>query len=487
MGGKPDHSVRRPWLRGVLRCGLLLAAASLAVFPAAQTAFAAPAPVGASGSSSSIQPDVSPATLTQAEQTLKPILDKLHSLYQQTEVETQKYDQLTEQLKKAQTNVASLNLEVQNAQEAVDAGLTLAGQIASNQYRAGSDPSGLSELLFGDSPEEALYADELLRMAAQSQAQFVARLQQDKSQLEQTQNAALVAQQQAQQLVTAEGVQKASINKQLAAVEKTVSTLTGAQKDELAQLEQKEASEAQTALLASGLLGDSQLKPSAAGAAAVAYAFAQLGKPYVWGGAGPNVFDCSGLTSQAWLHAGVPIPRTSEEQWAQLTKVPLDALRPGDLIIYFSGASHVAIYIGGGEVIQAPHPGAYVDVAPIAQNPILGAVRPDPDSPSVGSYKAPAIPKSATAPQPIAPVAPKLPKPTSSPSSSSSPAPKPSGKPSGKPSSSPSAGGGKPSGSPSPSAPASTPASPSPSASGSDSEAPVSGSASASTQATDAS
>ncbi|MFD0328977.1 C40 family peptidase [Streptacidiphilus monticola] len=102
----------------------------------------------------------------------------------------------------------------------------------------------------------------------------------------------------------------------------------GAQREELSLLEQKEANAAQAALLASGLLGKGDLRPSAAGAKAVAYAFAQLGKPYVWGAEGPDSFDCSGLTSQAWLHAGVPIPRTSEMQWADLTRVPLNALRP---------------------------------------------------------------------------------------------------------------------------------------------------------------
>jgi hypothetical protein len=97
----------------------------------------------------------------------------------------------------------------------------------------------------------------------------------------------------------------------------------------------------------------------------------------------------------------VPIPRTSQEQWAKLPHVPLQLLRPGDLVVYFKGATHVALYIGDGLVIQAPRPGSYVKVSPIAANPILGAVRPDSGSSPLRDYTPRPIPKSAEAPTPI--------------------------------------------------------------------------------------
>jgi cell wall-associated NlpC family hydrolase len=161
----------------------------------------------------------------------------------------------------------------------------------------------------------------------------------------------------------------------------------------VAQLEQADTDAAQQELLASGVLGrspDGSLPPggppgvaahapSAQGEAAVKYALRQIGKPYEWGAEGPDSFDCSGLTSQAWAHAGRVIPRTSQEQWARLPRVSLRALRPGDLIVYFPGATHVAIYLGDGVVVQAPRPGDRVKVSPIASNPLLGAVRPDGD------------------------------------------------------------------------------------------------------------
>lgn len=92
---------------------------------------------------------------------------------------------------------------------------------------------------------------------------------------------------------------------------------------------------------------------------AVSYAKAQLGKPYVYGAIGPNAFDCSGLTYAAWKYAGVSIPRTSQAQERGLTHVSRANLAPGDIVVS-RGGGHVALYIGSGYVISAPHPGASV-------------------------------------------------------------------------------------------------------------------------------
>lgn len=86
--------------------------------------------------------------------------------------------------------------------------------------------------------------------------------------------------------------------------------------------------------------------------AAVDAALSKVGSAYVWGAAGPNSFDCSGLTSWAWRQAGVTIPRTSGAQNG-LTAVPLDELQPGDLVTFYSPVSHVAMYIGNGQIVQA--------------------------------------------------------------------------------------------------------------------------------------
>lgn len=114
----------------------------------------------------------------------------------------------------------------------------------------------------------------------------------------------------------------------------------------------------------------------AAGARAVSFARAQLGKPYVYGAEGPGGYDCSGLTQAAWHAAGVSIPRTSQAQWNGLTHVPASQAQPGDIVVYYSGASHVALYIGGGKIIEAPRPGASVRIADMDTQPVLGVVRP---------------------------------------------------------------------------------------------------------------
>ncbi|GAA3812899.1 hypothetical protein GCM10022206_59210 [Streptomyces chiangmaiensis] len=95
---------------------------------------------------------------------------------------------------------------------------------------------------------------------------------------------------------------------------------------------------------------------------------------------GPGGVRLPGLTSRAWEHAGQTIPRTSQEQWARLPHVSPNELRTGDLVVYFPKATHVALYLGDGKAVQAPRPGTKVKVSPIAANPVLGAVRPDPNA-----------------------------------------------------------------------------------------------------------
>ncbi|WP_051819249.1 transglycosylase family protein [Streptomyces sp. NRRL S-920] len=101
---------------------------------------------------------------------------------------------------------------------------------------------------------------------------------------------------------------------------------------------------------------------SGTAAKAVAYALAQRGKPYIWGATGPNAYDCSGLVQAAWRIAGVSIPRTSQAQLAGLKRVSPSQVRPGDLVIYRGGA-HVAMYIGGGKIVEASKPGTSIRTA----------------------------------------------------------------------------------------------------------------------------
>jgi peptidoglycan DL-endopeptidase CwlO len=111
-------------------------------------------------------------------------------------------------------------------------------------------------------------------------------------------------------------------------------------------------------------------------AAVVAYARAQVGKPYCYGGSGPGCFDCSGLTMMAWRQAGVSLPHSSASQYNVGRRISASELQPGDLIFYYSPISHVSVYIGGGQRISATHTGDYVRVQSLGSS-IVGYARPN--------------------------------------------------------------------------------------------------------------
>ena len=115
--------------------------------------------------------------------------------------------------------------------------------------------------------------------------------------------------------------------------------------------------------------------PTSTGQKIADAAMSKQGAPYVWGATGPSSFDCSGLTSWAYNQVGKSIPRTSGAQASGGTPVSLNALQPGDIISYYSGASHVAIYIGDGKIVHAVNDGTPVQVNDINYMSINNAVR----------------------------------------------------------------------------------------------------------------
>ena len=116
--------------------------------------------------------------------------------------------------------------------------------------------------------------------------------------------------------------------------------------------------------------------PNARAAIAVAFAKAQLGKPYVYGADGPSSYDCSGLTMAAWGAAGVSMSHSSSAQAYEFPQVSMSNIAVGDLVVYYGSLHHVGIYVGGGMIIHAAMPGTVIQYAPIGSMPVAMIVRP---------------------------------------------------------------------------------------------------------------
>ncbi|MCX4729510.1 C40 family peptidase [Streptomyces sp. NBC_01363] len=365
---------------GVLRPVCTAALAALVV-----TSSAAAAPV----------PPAAGSTPTGTNRSVAQLLSELRQLYQQAEEATETYNGTAAELKKRAAQAKKLDIALVAARTALADSRDEAGRLAREQYQGRSDFSAYMRLLLSRDPEHLLDQEHVIRRAAAGRAATVQRLTGAEKHADELATESRKVLDRQQVLAAKQKKQRDTVRSRLKAVESMLAKLSSPQLTELSRLEQRDTEKAQGALVASGALSSTR-PPSEAGGEAVKYAIGQVGKPYVWGAEGPDSFDCSGLTSQAWAKAGRVIPRTSQEQWRQLRKVPTNALRPGDLVIYFPKATHVAMYIGNGLVVQAPRPGSRVKVSPVASNPLLGAVRPDPQSAPLSTYRPPRLPQGAS-------------------------------------------------------------------------------------------
>ncbi|MFC8130977.1 NlpC/P60 family protein [Streptomyces sp. NPDC057302] len=334
------------------------------------------------------------------ERPVSELLTDLQELYRKAEESTETYNATAQKLKEQRAEVTRLNAGLARARTSVRDSRGQAGRFARQQYQGTTNISPYVHLLLARDPQQALDQGHVIGRAAAERAATVKRLvggEKTASTLASDARSAMETQ------VALAAQQKASrdtVKGQLKEVEELLASLSAEQLSDLARAEEEGMADAQRTFLASGSLSGSpgsapSRPPSRRGDEALDYAVRQIGKPYKWGAEGPHSFDCSGLTSKAWAKAGKEIPRTSQEQWAQLRRVSLRKLRPGDLIVYFPKATHVAMYLGDGMVIQAPRPGARVKVSPIASNPLLGAVRPDPSADSMKGYTPPKLPRGA--------------------------------------------------------------------------------------------
>ncbi|MEV3928028.1 C40 family peptidase [Streptomyces sp. NPDC049944] len=382
------------------RVARALCTAALAAVVAASPAVAEPTGPGPGASGpdepapSATEGAATPPAAGPAPQSVAGLLKQLQTLYQKAEEAGELYNGTEVELRKRAAEAGRLRAELARARTALTSGRRDAGRLARDQYQGNTGFSVYLRLLLAEDPARALEQSHVIERAQAGRSAVVDRLTGAERHAEVVEAKSRSAQNRQRVLTAQRKKQRDAVRSRLKGIEALLASLSPEQIAAVSALEEKNIGAAQDALAASGALSSTR-SPSEAGSEAVRYAIEQIGKPYVWGAEGPESFDCSGLTSQAWSDAGRAIPRTSQEQWRELPRIPVGSLRPGDLVVYFPKATHVALYIGDGLVVQAPRPGASVKVSPLASNPLLGAVRPDPDGTPLASYTVPELPDDA--------------------------------------------------------------------------------------------
>lgn len=349
-----------------LVCALTLLASPGQAFAAPEPAPTAPASVTRPGAPAPPAPSLS----------LEEVRLQIDTLYRQAASATDAYNLAEEQTQKQSAEIAKLAEEMAKGRARIEELKNRAGAAARAQYRGGGLPPE-AQLALVDDPQLFLDGVGRIQQGHKATKDLLTELTRSQADLANyTQDAAAQWERLEANRAKKEKAKK-EIKDRITAAKKLESELEKEERARLLQLEQQAQYKAQAVWLESGALRGVGGTASEQGATAVRFATQQLGKPYVWGAEGPDSFDCSGLTSQAWAAAGRGIPRTSQEQWRLLPRIAVKDMRPGDLIIYHSDASHVGMYIGNGSIIHAPRPGRNVTVAGAGSMSILGVVRPD--------------------------------------------------------------------------------------------------------------
>ncbi|MFF8787239.1 NlpC/P60 family protein [Streptomyces sp. NPDC015125] len=309
---------------------------------------------------------------------LDDVRKKIDALYRKAEQATDAYNAAKEQVELQQKEIVKLARSIDSTQRRLATLKRRAGALASAQYRGGGLPAE-AKLMLSVDPEGFLDNATLARKGQLAAKRMISQLSHLEGDLEDYSDSATDRWEKLEANRKKKESAQRDIKKKIDEAKKLESRLAAKEKDRLKKLEDELAFKQQQKWLDSGVLKDISNKASALGKKAISYATAQIGKDYVWGAEGPDTFDCSGLTLRAWQAGGRTIPRTSQEQWRHLPRVALKDMRPGDLIIYFSDASHVGMYLGDGAIVHAPRPGRQVTITGAGSMPILGVVRPDGD------------------------------------------------------------------------------------------------------------
>ncbi|MFF3749104.1 NlpC/P60 family protein [Streptomyces sp. NPDC002018] len=301
----------------------------------------------------------------------KGVQAQIDRLYEEATQATEKYngakekaDELREQVDNLQDTAARKQADLNDFRDRL-------GSIATAQYRSGGlDPS--VQLFLSADPDAYLdQVSDLDRLSTQ-QADMLEQFQEQQRDLRQQRSQAAAKLKDLRDTREELGKKKNEIQGKLAKAQKLLNTLTAEERADRAAEEERANRSSERVELGN------EASASQRTAAAFDAAKSRVGMPYVWGAAGPNSFDCSGLTSWAFRQAGVSLPRTSQDQANVGTRInSLSALKPGDLIIMRTDLSHVGFYAGNGQILHSPKPGAQVRYESIERSgmPFMWGVR----------------------------------------------------------------------------------------------------------------
>lgn len=316
--------------------------------------------------------------------TLEEVKEKVDELHHEAEVAAERYHQATDELEDIERRLAKAEQNVERQEARLKELTAEIGDFAAATYRSGGiDPT--MQMLLADDPDEYLAQAAVLDAYTRQQGEQLQEVAAQRQRLEQ--DSLLYDEQQARLEVVQDqlAAEKAAAEELLAEAQGLLDNLEAEEREQL-EAEQREAEAA--ALAAREEAADQESRSaerssdepaSGKGQVALDFALAQLGDPYVWGGTGPDGWDCSGLTQAAWAAAGVSLPRSSYQQIGVGTRVSWDNLSPGDLLFFYSPISHVGIYAGNGQMVHAVNPGTPVSLVELSgyyQSNFSGATRP---------------------------------------------------------------------------------------------------------------
>ncbi|MEN3583647.1 NlpC/P60 family protein [Streptomyces sp. ZYX-F-203] len=288
-------------------------------------------------------------------------VDRLHA---EAERATEAHNAAQERADAARARVDTAQDTIARQQSRVNAMRDTLGALAGAEYRAGGIDPALA-LLFASDPDDYLAKATVLDRVGRHQAGELGRLHRALRGLTQTRAEARTTLAELERAREEVAGHRKRVERKLAEARRLVRTLSA-----------EERAEHDRASRSGRIPGAADAVPASGRAgAAVDAARSALGKPYVWGATGPSSFDCSGLTQWSYAQAGVALPRTSQAQAGAGRRVSLAEARPGDLVTYRGDASHVAMYVGGGQVVHAPYPGAPVRYDPVGMMPIHAVTR----------------------------------------------------------------------------------------------------------------